>query len=548
VVPTALSTTPQNFVATSAKPSFSISGTISYVGAKTGNTIIRVFPSGCGTGCGAVAGTSFSTRPAAGGTSYIVRGLAPVNGGGNANGSYIISAQVDTVGTGIPNEANPEGASGTVTITSADVTGVNFTVVDRTPSSPMTPTQVNVAPGNAGAIVQYKAPRDSNGEEIATSYKVYYGTDSNATNGAGSPKTFAAQGQGTDIFILNGLANGVTFFKVSAVNSQGESAATTPTSVTLAAGSGANTVSGTVTFPGTAVGHTLYVGAYGNNGIFFQAIASPTSPAAYSIPGVTTGTYQSFAILDLNDDGEVNPPDISNVTNHANPPTINVSSSTTSNLILTSAPAIVGVPTNVNQTSGQPSSYGIIVQVDYGTKLPISMTLFSGNNVAVPYDMNADSHNANYSPIYTNTVSPTVGDTYQFLVTFSDGTTQVLTGTVTAVLTSLPQNLVMQTTAPGSPTVPLLTWSAPATLPTNLPYTYSVNLFNNNGTSQEFWNYFGSGNGNGIPSTQTSALFNTDGSANPSSSLTVGGSYNWTVFVQDNDNNSGAFTTTYVVP
>lgn len=53
--------TVQNFAATSAITSFSISGTIPYAGAKSGDTIIRVFPSGCGTGCSALAGTSFST-------------------------------------------------------------------------------------------------------------------------------------------------------------------------------------------------------------------------------------------------------------------------------------------------------------------------------------------------------------------------------------------------------------------------------------------------------------------------------------------------------
>ena len=68
--------------------------------------------------------------------------------------------------------------------------------------------------------------------------------------------------------------------------------------------------------------------------------------------------------------------------------------------------------------------------------------------------------------------------------------------------------------------VPVLNWMAPATIPANLPYTYSVNFCNLNGTSQEFWSFYGSGNSNGIPSTQTNVLFNVDGSASPSSSLT----------------------------
>src|SRR5271170_5992003 len=50
------SDTTQNFTATSDLTSYSISGTVSYAGSHTGNTIIRVFPNGC-IGCGVLAGT-----------------------------------------------------------------------------------------------------------------------------------------------------------------------------------------------------------------------------------------------------------------------------------------------------------------------------------------------------------------------------------------------------------------------------------------------------------------------------------------------------------
>jgi hypothetical protein len=221
-----------------------------------------------------------------------------------------------------------------------------------------------------------------------------------------------------------------------------------------------------------------------------------------------------------------------------------VNGATTGNITLVSASALIGVPTSVFGQSGQPNGYGLSVQVDYGTKIPTSMTLISGNNIAVPYDMNADSHNANYNPIYNNSVSPTVGDAYQFLVTFSDGTTQTITSTLSAVLTSFAQSLNMQTTSPGSPTVPLLTWAAPAVLPTALPYSYSVNLYNNSGL---FWNYYGSGSGNGIPSSQTSVLYGTNSNGGPNPPLTSG-TYSWSVSVIDNNNNQNQYTTTYVVP
>jgi uncharacterized repeat protein (TIGR01451 family) len=534
--------TVQNFAATSATTSYSISGTVFYSGSKHGNTIIRVFQN-C-LGCGIVAGTSFSSAPSSTGTGYTIRGLSPT-GTGIGAGSYVIQAEIDTLGNGIQNESNPAGTSGTVTIPSSNVTGVSITVSDRIPpSAPQTPSNnFNVAPGNNGGLVQYKALLDNNGEEIATSYKVYYGTDTNATNGAGSPITFAAQGKGTDIFILKNIANGLTYFKLSAVNPDGESAATTPVSVTLGAAAGPNSVSGMVTFPGTATG-PLYAGLYGDNGIFIAAITNPTSPQSYTLLGVPAGTYQSVAILDMNNDGEVDAGDLDDVNGNTNPPTVTVSGTTTgANVTLSNATATTFVATNTQQFSG--TTYNISVGVNVGTKVPISVTLFSGPNVAVPYDMTADDHNVKFNPIYNYLASPIVGQTYQFLVTFSDGTSSVIPAQVTAVLTSFAQNLAMQTTSPGSPTVPLLTWQAPASPPAS--YSYSVGLGSATGSPQENWYYSGGSNGNGIPSTQTSVLFNTDSSANPNSSLQAG-TYQWWVTVQDNNNNTGQIITTYTAP
>ncbi len=543
--------TVQNFVASSALTSYSISGTITYGGLATGNTILRVFQSGC-TGCGVVAGTSFPAAPAPSGTSYIIRGLPPTNGNG-----YVVQAEIDTVGNGIANESDPEGTSSTVTLPSSNATGINFAVIDRTPSAPQTPpqNQFSIAPGNQGAVVQYKAPTDNNGEEIATSYDVYYGTDTNATNGVGSPQNFKAQGNNINIFILgetHPLTNGDTYyFKLTAVNTS-ESAATTPVSAVIgaASGGGTHTVSGAVTFPGTATG-PLFVGVYGNNGVFTDVIQSPTSGATYTITGVPAGTYQNFAIIDMNKDGEVDTGDLTDVNAHSNPPTITVSSAnvTGANLALTSYTAAPAVPTYVQGSSGQPNSYSISAQISAETKLPVSMTLFSGKNVAVPYDMSADEHNANFNPVYTNSISPTAGDLYQFLVTFSDGTSSVISAPITAVLSSsFPGNLAMNSPVAGSATVPVLNWTAPTTVPTFTPYSYSVNLNNNNGSPQENWNYSGSGNGNGIPSNQTNVTFDTDGSANPSSSLTPGATYNWSVTVGDNDNNGAQYSATYTVP
>ena len=166
--------------------------------------------------------------------------------------------------------------------------------------------------------------------------------------------------------------------------------------------------------------------------------------------------------------------------------------------------------------------------------------------MAVPFDMTAERNNS-YNPIFDNSVRPLSTDTYQFLVTFSDGTTQVMSNTGLTVLDSFAQTLAMNTPVNSTSltplTVPMLNWSAPASPPAF--YNYSVGLSNAN-NARENWNYNGGNNSNGIPSTQLNVMFDVDGSANPSSSLTTGTTYNWRVTVRDDNGNSAQFQTTYI--
>jgi len=522
----------QNFSAASAVTSYSISGTISYGGAQHGTTFIRVLPNGCG-GCSAVAGTAIASPNG----SYTVRGLQ--GGGCCGSGSYTVSAEVDTLGTGQVNSSNPAGSSSTVTITSANVTGVNITISDRTPPSPVTPNNVSVSPGDHMAVVQYKGAYDTNGEEIATSYKLYVGTDVNASNG--TPIIFTAQGHGNNVFFPSGFANGSTYFKLSALNANGESPASSVIGpITIGATTGANTVSGTVNFPGTPTG-PLFVGVYSNNGIFVARIVNPVNPQAYSVSGVPAGTYSNFAIIDMNNNGEIDTGDISNVSGNSNPPSITVSGSTIGNVTLNGAAVTPLVSTNHQQFNGSGDNYSLNLGINWGVKRPVSAVLFSGPNVPEPYDMSVDSNSNIQTPSFLNGSVPTVGDTYQFQVKFSDGTTQTISASITAVLTSFAQSLAMNTSAPHSRTVPQLTWAAPASPPAS--YTYSVCLNNQNGAFLN-WCYSGGNNSNGIPSSQTSVVFDVDGSAS-SSSLTSGTIYNWSVQVQDADGNSAQEQTTY---
>ncbi len=540
-VTTSSSTTTQDFTETSAVTSYSITGKLIYAGSKSGRTFVRVYNDSCsGEGCTA-AGTSLASAPSSSGTSYTVRGLQP--------GSYIVVAEIDTLDNGHPNASNPYGTSSTVTITSSNVSVPDITLTDPTPPTPVAPSNVTVAPGNKFALVQYNqnngsALVDGNGREIATSYRVYYDTNSSFTNN--TYYTINAHGTSDRFFIFHTLTNGTYYFKMTALVGSTESAASTPVSATLAAGSGTYTVSGQVTFPGTATG-PLYVGLLdSSHGVVYgQTIASPTSPASYNFTGVAAGDYQAFAIIDMNNNNVVDPSDITNVNNNqGGPPPLTVSGNTVNDITLTSAVSTVTVTTNHDQLNGGSDTYGLNTNLTWGSKRPVAMTMISGPNATVPWDMPVDQNTGNLQ-VDLGSTPPVVGDTYKFQMTFSDSTTQTLTAQVTAVLSSFVTGMSAQTTTPGSVTVPLFTWVTPSSTPS--PYTYYVGLYNTSGSTSVNWNDYGGDNSNGIPSGTTSLLFNDDGSANVSA-LPSGQDYKWYVGVQDANGNSSQETTTYTTP
>jgi len=557
----------QNFTATSTIATSTITGTVSYAGTKTGLLYIRVYTSGnCQGNCnGAVAGTSITLTgtPGAYTGSYTVRGLQPVGGGsgGNASGTYNVVAEIDTLNNGSPNASNPNGStSSPITVNAASVAVPNIPLTDPTPPAPVTPAGVTPAAGSTFVLLQYSQHgnsnlTDNNGREIATSYKVYYDTNPSFTSG--TFVTFAAHGAHDNNYIKSNLVTGTTYyFKISTLVGATEGTASSVVSATTAAGTGTFTVSGKVTFslPAGVPKATgpLYVGLFDQtaNKIYAQVIpaASLTSPQAYSVTNVPAGTYQEFAIIDMNNNGLIEPSDISNVSgNQSNPPSVTVAGATTSNLTITSAVSAMDITTSHDQFNGSNDSYNLNLGLAWGSKRPVALTLVSGPNIPVPWDMPIDANNGLQDPNFPNGAIPTVGDTYQFQYTFSDGLTQTIPSQVTAVLNSFAQSMAMQTTSPGSPSVPLLTWVTPSSTPS--PYTYYVGLYSvSNGTNVN-WNDFGGNNSNGIPSGTTSVLFNADGSANsngnPISSLPGGTNFQWFVGVQDNNGNTSQETTTY---
>lgn len=507
----------QNFAAASAVTAYSVSGSISYAGTKTGPVMIWVYQS-CGTCANqsAIAGTSVTLTGSSGAYTgaYTIRGLQP--------GSYIVAAEIDTRASGQSNATNPAAITAAQNITNANLSGVTLALADPAAVAPVVPTSFSVAPENASALIQYSPSVNANNQELATAYKIYWGTDTAASNGGS--KTFAAQGTKTDIYVLSGLANGPTYFKMTALVGTTESAPTAVTGPkTVGATSGGNTVSGSVTFPGTATG-PLVVGAYSKGGVYFAIIANPVSPQSYSIAGVPNGTYKNFAVVDMNNNGVVDAGDLTNA--NGDPPVITVTGNTTGNVTLTAAASIVNVYTD-HWTDGTNLSYALNFRVADGTKRVVAATMFSGPNVAVPFDMSADgSGNQVYVPLGNSATRPAVGDAYYFDVTYSDGTHTTDTATVTGVLDAFATNLAVNTGAPYSRNVPQFMWAAPTAPPAS--YAYFVSVYGSDA------NWYYPNNGGGLPSSTLSVVYDVDGSATKST-LTTGVGYTWQLTVQDQD-------------
>jgi hypothetical protein len=541
-VVTSGSITTQNFTEIPVVTTYSISGLVSYSGALFGshNTIIRVFNSGCPNCGGSIAGTSISSLPSPSGTAYTVRGLPP--------GSYIVNAEIDAQGTGARNSSNPVGNSATATIntTPGNLTGVNVTVSDRTPPFPTAPSAPNVFPASGAALVVYNGVNDSNGEELATSYTLSYGTNTNADN---IGLVYHPGGDTQNVFVLPGLTNGaILYFKLAAFNGTGTSPYSSvfgPITINTSSGAG-NTVSGTVTFTGINPSGRLNVGLYsGGNGVYFVSYLNPTSGQAFSISGVPDGKYSLFAFLDQKGCNSICAGNVTNFVGPNGPPQINVSGGTsTGNAIaLTAFNSNVYVTTYHSSGNGNPDRYGVTLGINNGAELPISMTLYSAPNVGVPYDMNADAQN-NVNPVLGNSFIPVANDPYEFQVAYANGSTQIIPTTVTGVSSTYATSLNEVTTGVVggvtlSRNVPEFTWAAPSSPPAF--YTYEVEVYDNN---QQIWFYKGNHDGNGLPYTVTSAVFNSDGKASQAS-LTTGTKYAYSVTVTDGNGNSASYVVSY---
>jgi hypothetical protein len=539
--------TGQNF---GASLGYTVSGNVNYGGSQTGQVYLMLNNNNCS---GNALGTSFTEANLTSGGAYTIQGVPP--------GSYTLIAAMDTLGLGAANASSPSGKNLGVSVSNVNVTGATVTMTDPTAYTIASgPILDSISPTDLGVVVNFEPVTttiNNNSVETPTFYTVQWSTSSSFSSP--SSATFKAAGaNGNNIWILNNGLSGMNgtfsnntayFFRARGelAGSQGPwtvlGGSSSPTSVTIGAPTAGSAVSGAITFTGTATG-PLYVGFFDQStGIAYAThVNSPVSPQSYSVKVPNGTNYFFFAILDQNNDGMIDAGDITN-TGGNNTVTV-ISGTTTLNLTLPSFNSKAKVTTQYWQqtnSGGTSTGYTLNFDVREGIKLPVAAQLISGPNVINPIDigkcLDCGSNQFRYY-VSVNNDTPTVGDTYTFKVTYSDGNTENVSGAVTAVLNAFATNL--SPTGTGGSTTPTFTWSYPSNASS---YVYQFYISDNNGST--IWQIpSNNSKSNGFTSTQipgasiTWGTDPTDSHNSVSGSLSTSTMYNWQIQVQDSNGNT----------
>jgi len=537
---------------------YTVSGSLSYAGSKTGQVYVDLNNNSCGSG----NGTSITDATLTSGGAYTVRGVGP--------GNYSLKAWMDITGQGTQNTSDPSGSDpSTLTVSTANVTGAAVTLTDPTVGVPSAgPSFQNISPTNLGVAISFNPITNSNGVEAVTSYTLEWSTSSTFTSP--SSITLKAIGKNGNVWFVNNSTAGISgsfvngtqyYFRACGNVTAGSGpfanwGGTTPTAVTIGSPSGTSyfTVQGTVTLP-ASIPPTgpLYVGMYDQNtgAVYATRIASPSnsSPNSYtvSVLGDSNPDYFLFAILDQNNDGLIDLGDVSNTNNNNSNGVAVPGNLTGQDVTLTAVSSTATATTQTSQfTNGgvTTTEYSLNLDVREGNKLPVAVTLASGPNLIHPIDMGSNCQNCGtpqwqyYANIGGNV--PNVGDTYVFDVTYSDGTTGTVSGTVSGILGSSALVTLISPTGDDTSLTPSFDWTYPAN-PGNYTYQFSLCC----GDNGNIWNIpSNNSNSNGFTNTQITPplVWNQDptnsGNTASPSILSSGSSYSWQVESQDSNGNS----------
>jgi hypothetical protein len=574
---------------------YTVSGTVAYHGASTGQTYLNLVTT-CGEDGG--IGTSISSDVLTSGGSFTLHGVPP--------GNYTLQAWMDpsTLGNGAQNDSDPVGSAANVNVSSTNLTGVSVTMTDPTATAQTAgPKFSAITPTNLGVVISYDAGSvtdQTTGEEAFRSYTVQWSTGSSFT-GTPSSATFKAVGTGYAVWMLDSGTSGATgtltpgtayYFRVRGTNSAGSSnwiywggngntcsASNCAVSVTIGepAGSAYATVTGTVNITSEMaqlITGPLYVGYFdpSTGSAYGYVVANPIlGENGYSISVLkspTTG-YIPFGILDQNKDGVIDANDVTSFVD--NPPPVIINSSTTGMIELSYLYEQPRVQTHYVQSfssvNGPPqtgSSYNLKFVHTPGNKLPVSVQLTAGPHVVAPMDIGNYCQGCGYVQFSNSVILggaiPALTDIYKFSVTFSDGTVMdeyvqpmAFSGTTQVTgAADLPTSLVPSGNVPGQ-TQPTFSWTYPTfQYQTGNPTTYQFWICCSSSYSSLWWIPSDSSGLAGftatdIPGSLAWGIDPLDSNNKPRvNALTTGTLYWWQIQAQDEFGNVAAQQTAFM--
>ena len=590
---------------------YTVSGNVSYSGRQTGQVYYYLVEDSCNR-----LGPGGSMTPAqlSSGGAFTIAGVQPgtyslaawMDSTGIASGANYPGAQ------GALNTNDPTGGdASTISVTTANVTGAIVGLTNPAYLTPNANPAIQVAPNFGGVTIFYTPPtvNTANGspEEEANEYVVEWaladGTDSDGStcslnnggggqfsNVAGSHTFYAVGTGGSSAWILdNTVAGAGSFTSGDAYCFQARSfntlAATThpsgwadftdgdgnPAAVTVGTGcsSGCTTVSGAVTIPAgvtIAPGAPLYVGLYqqtpgssGPSAFYGAEITSPVSGANdYSITVPSGSNYYLVGILDENNDGQIDAGDVTNaLSNNSSSITASGSSMSGVNATLPGSNSTATVQTQYISCGSSCGNYDLVLMVNGLNKLPVSVQLNSGPNLLNPIGMSqavcCGGGAGEFWYSGNQLRFPSVGDTYNFTVTYNDGTQDTgstVNGAVTAfgstgaAVNASDAATNLETTAGATPN---FMWTFPAN-PSDYTYWFYLSQYNCSGSCPYIWQIPGqdsSSNGFTYAQTETGdatgqitwGVDPTGGGSMPTGSLNPEYDYIWQITVQDSNGN-----------
>jgi len=499
-----------------------LSGKITNSTSKSGRLYVMLFnqdgneSSGYGTSIADVAANATDIQ-------YTIKGVR--------QGTFSqVRAFLDTRGTGYPYSGSPIGSTSSgsqINVSTSDLSGLDFSIQDQGTQTLTAPPNLNAGPMDGGVIVVWDTPKNTNNIEIADKYNVYWGTNSNVgpgnTVGGDSRLNIPSRDDG-HFFIP--LTNGTSYyFAVEAVLGGSTAISRTATSTTINPPIGGHSVTAHINFNSIPSATPLLAVLSSNNGPpLARLIASPAQSQTITITGVPDGIYHLFIIHDKNNNGYYDTGDVDYSDKEDMSTFVSVQGANVDLIPLKMATSrnLETIITTETQLSGT-----IYYQVNFNfhgqEKKPAHIVLNSGPQMTET-SLGPDSWGSLYLRTSVPSI-PKIGDSYNFTVTYTDGTTEPLTLTVSNVLNkSANQTYPTGDTAPSS-TTPRFAWNTLSGAP-NAAYMYHLTLQQANSYDGYLWEKY-------LTSDQLSVQY--DGSP-----LSAGTTYNWGIQMIDKYGNSSS--------